>query len=423
MKTLFINANILSLESENGFVFGEVLVDEDTIKYIGKNCPDKSNVDRVIDVKNNILMPGFVNAHAHSHMTLLRGCSSDVCLDEWLNDNIFPLEAQLTDEDIYYGTMLAIFEYLRAGITTVDEFYFDINGMLKAFNETGYRARVSISARRNLVTAEGMNEKLKIITSNDLLKPVITAHSVYLVSEEDLSLLITFAKQNNLPVSIHLAETLKEVGDCTVEQNGLTPAQYLEELGFFDREATCYHCVHMDKDDLNILSNYNVNVVTCPSSNIKLASGIAPIHAMNNLDINVAIGTDGPASNDSLDMFKEMFLVACLSKVTIHDPTAVDVKKVISMATKNGAKALGYDNIGEIKVGNKADLILVDTSKPHWQPKVNMLSHLVYSAKSSDVYLTMINGNILFENDKINLKISENEIIEKVNNIYKRIKK
>ena len=232
--------------------------------------------------------------------------------------------------------------------------------------------------------------------------------------------MLKFANDNNLPLSVHLSETLKEVGDCTLEHNQMTPPAYLESLGYLDRECLCYHCVHMDKDDLQILADYGASVATCPSSNIKLASGIAPIYAMQNKGLNIAIGTDGASSNNCLDMFKEMFLVATLSKVSLYDASVVSAKEVLEMATLNGAKALGV-NSGEIAVGKNADIILVNTKEPHMQPDTNVVSNLVYSAKGSDVYFTMVNGKILYENGTYNIGESIEEIYKKANEIRNRL--
>lgn len=420
MKVLFKNAKILNLELEQGYQNGDVLVEDDTITFIGKNYV--GNADKTIDVNGNLLSPGFINCHAHSAMTVLRGIKDDVSLEEWLFDNIFPREEQLTSEDIYYGTLLAICEYLRAGITCIQDYYFHEESILKALNESGFRARIALGFLGDRSTEiEYLNKQYDEIKKCPLIEPVVTAHSIYVTSEENLTKLITFAKKNNLPLAIHLSETLKEVGDCTVKNNNLTPPQYLEKLGFFDIKSCCFHCVHMDKDDLQILKDYEVDVVTCPSSNIKLASGIAPVYAMKNKGLNIAIGTDGAVSNNNFDMFKEMFLVSNLTKVNLYKPDVLSATEVLKMATINGAKTLGFNNIGEIKVGNKADLILIDTKKPHMQPERNLISHLVYSAKSSDIYLTMINGKILYENGKVNIGISEEEIIKKVNETANRI--
>lgn len=421
MKILFINARILDLKQDSGFYNANVLVEKDKIAYIGDEIVE---ADRIIDVKYNILMPGFINTHCHSPMTILRGFKDDISLDEWLFDNILPAEAKLTPEDIYWGTKLAIMEYLASGITCIEEGYFFNKEVVSAIKECGIRARVGFGPTTRDVGMSNfdyLKSEKNIIGESDLIKPVCFIHSIYTTTEEIISETIDFAAKNKLSLSIHLSETLKEVGDCTVQHNR-TPVEYLEDLGFFDRDTLCYHCVHMDKDDLSILSNYNANVSTCPSSNIKLASGIAPIYAMLNKGINVTIGTDGVASNNSLDMFKEMFLVATLSKVNIYNASVVSAKDVLKMATINGANALSF-NVGEISVGKNADIILIDINKPHFQPLDNLISHLVYSAKSSDVYLTMVNGNILYENGRYNSNINVEMIYKKVNEIRERIKK
>lgn len=418
MKILFKNANILNLDSSSGFVYGNVGVEGDKIVYVGEILP-KENYDRVIDVKGNILMPGFVNAHCHSAMTLLRGIKDDVNLQDWLFNYIQPAEAKLLPDDIFYGQMLAILEYAKAGITTIEENYFTNNQIVKAIETAKIRARVGFGMPTPLADKKKFKKDLKIIGNRNLIKPVVYIHSAYAIKEDNICECLSFAKKHNLDVSVHLSETLKEVGDCTVFHKQ-TPPEYLESLGFFDRNALCYHCVHMDKDDLQILANYGASVATCPSSNIKLASGIAPVYAMINKGINITIGTDGAASNNSLDMFKEMFLVATLSKVNIYNAAAVTAKQVLAMATKNGAMALGF-NTGEIKVDKLADIILIDINQPHFYPHDNLLSALVYSAKSSDVYLTMVGGNVLYENNKFNVGMPASEIYTKCNEIRRRI--
>jgi len=426
LKILFRNAKILDLTKEKGYFCGSVVVEEDLITYVGEKEP-RMAVDKVIDVQGNILMPGFVNAHAHTPMTLLRGAKDDCCLDTWLNEGVWPLEAKMTNEDVYWGQMLGIAEYVRAGITTFDDFYFHYDGMCRAINKAGIRARfcvaVSISSPPNAnfdKELEDNYELVKKLTNPKLVNIVATAHAIYTISEEKFFALLKFANKNNLSLSLHLSETLKEVGDCTQKNNGLTPPAYIEQLGMLDRPCLCYHCVHMDKDDLQILADYNASVATCPSSNLKLASGIAPIYAMQNKGLNIAIGTDGAASNNSLDMFKEMFLVATLSKVNIYDASVVSARQVLQMATVNGAKALDI-NSGEIKVGKNADIILVSLQEPHMQPQDNIISNLVYSAKSSDVYFTMVGGKVLYENGKYNIGEDIETIYKKAEDIRKRL--
>ena len=419
MRILFKNAKILDAEISN-FLQGHVVVEGDTIIYVGEIIP-KLSFDEIIDCHNNILMPGFVNAHCHSPMTLLRGACDDMPLNNWLFDNIIPLENKLTAEDIFWGEKLAILEYLASGITCIEECYFENESIIKALKQSGLRARVGFgpSTRKVENLVDFLKSQLSLC-DGEMIKPCIYVHSIYTTSSSEIEQCVDFAAKYNLPMSIHLCETLEEVGNCTVNNGGLTPPQYLESLGFFDRQTLCYHCVHMDKDDLQILSDYDANICLCPSSNVKLASGIAPVYAMQNKNINISIGTDGAASNNSLDMFKEMFLVATLSKVDISDASVVRAKEVLKMSTINGAKALGFD-CGEVKVDKKADLILIDTQKPHMQPNDNLLSHLVYSAKSSDVYLTMVNGEILYRDGKF-LREDVDTIYKKVNEIKERLK-
>ena len=425
MKILFKNAKILNLDEESGFIFGNVVVEDDTITHVGKDIPNIL-YDQTIDVKNNILMPGFVNTHCHSAMTILRGIKDDANLDVWLFDNVIKAEAKLTPKDIYWGQKLAILEYIRAGITCIEEGYFFVDEITKALAESGMRARVGFGPTSKVIdmtNLEYLANELKKIQQSNLIKPVCFIHSIYTTTDNAVSDCVDFCAKNKIPLSIHLAETLKEVGDCTVKNNNKTPAQYLEDLGFFDKNNTlCYHCVHMDKDDLQILADYNASVSTCPSSNLKLASGIAPIYAMQNKGINITIGTDGVASNNSLDMFKEMFLVATLSKVNIYDASVVSAKDVLKMATTNGANALGFD-IGEIKVGKKADIILINIDQPHYYPHQNLISHLVYAGKSSDVYFTMINGQIKYYNGQFFIGDNPQKIYNEVTKIRERITK
>lgn len=423
MKILFKNANILDVEKGELFL-GNVVVSNDIISYVGCAFP-KDNFDEIIDCNQNILMPGFVDAHCHSPMTILRGVGDDTSLSTWLYDKIIPLENKLTPQDIYWGEKLAVLEYLASGITTVEECYFDNDQIIKALSQSGLRARVGFgpsTRKENKDLNKFLSQQLGLFTNvdNTLIKPCVYVHSIYSSTYDDIEICVDFSAKNNLPMSIHLCETLEEVWNCTVQNGGLTPPQYLESLGFFDRNSLCYHCVHMDKDDLQILADYNASICTCPSSNIKLASGIAPVYAMQNKGINITIGTDGVASNNSLDMFKEMFLVATLSKVSICDASVIKAKDVLKMATKNGAKVLGFDS-GEIAVGKKADIILVDIHKPHMYPHDNLISHLVYSAKSSDVILTMCNGEMLYRDGKY---INEDTqlIYKKVNEIRERLK-
>ena len=396
MKTHFKNAKILS---QGEIIEGDVIVDGNKISYVGQSIEESA--DMVIDVQGNLLMSGFVNAHCHTPSTVLRGIADDKPLQEWLEE-IIPYEKSMTDDDIYWSTMLGIAEYVSSGITSVEENYGHLEPILKAYKNAGIRARISIGFPNVGISEKYTLKKQLEMVKKAGFKAVAYAHSIYGTSEENLEKLIAFAKKNNLPLAIHMSETLKEVGDCSVK-NDQTPPEFLESIGFFDRDVCVYHSVHCDKDDIEILANYDVNVVTCPSSNLKLGSGIAPIYALQNSGVNIAIGTDGAYSNNSYDMFKEMFLVATLNKGTLNRADIITANQVLDMATRNGAKVLGFEKVGDIIEGYFADLILVDLKKPHNQPDDDIISNLVYSTRASDVYLTMINGKIVYENGKFNI--------------------
>lgn len=367
-------------------------------------------------------MPGFVNTHCHTPMTILRSFKDDSPLKEWLFDNILPAEAKLTPEDIYWGEYLGILESVRAGITTFEEGYFFNDKIYEAIEKSGVRARIGIGPTIRDVgmsNIEYLAKEASVFKNNSLIKPVCFGNSIYITSRKALEECVEYTKQVDMPLSIHLAETQKEVEDCLIAHKK-TPIKYLYDLKYFDRNCLCYHCVHLNKADMLMLKEKNVSVSTCPSSNIKLASGIAPIHELQKLGVNVTIGTDGVASNNSLDMFKEMFLVATLPKVKSSNPEAVSALDVIKMATINGAKALEI-NCGEIAIGKQADIILININQPHYYPQQNLVSHIVYAGKSSDVYLTMINGKILYENGVFNVGENPQTIYEKVEQTRKRI--
>ena len=422
MKILFKNAKILDVVNEK-IVNGSVEVENDIISAVGE-FDFKESYDRVINCKGNILMPGFVNTHCHTPMTLLRSFKDDAPLNEWLFDNILPVEAKLIAEDVYWGEYLGIMESVRAGITTLEEGYFLNDAIYKAIDKSGIRARIGFGPTTRdvgMTNLEYLDSEFSVIKPTNLIKPCCFVHAIYTATPKIIEESVKWTNKNKVPLSIHLAETKKEVKDCKT-QYGKTPTEYLQDLKFFDKGCLCYHTVHMTDRDLDILKEKNVSVSTCPSSNMKLASGIAKINEMLKRGINVTIGTDGVASNNGLDMFKEMFLVATLSKVDTMKADVVPAIEVLKMATINGAKALGF-NTGEIKVGKNADIILIDINQPHYYPQENLISHLVYAGKSGDVYLTMINGKVVYEKGRYNIGESPKDIYKNVTKIRKRLTK
>jgi len=420
MKILFKNAKILDLDKAC-LEYGAVEVVDEIISRVG-DFEWAQDYDRVINCKSNILMPGFVNTHCHTPMSLLRSINDDAPLDEWLFDNVLPAEGRLTPNDVYWGEYLGILEGVRAGITTIEEGYFHNDQVNRVVHESGIRARIGIGPAiqdNGISNVEYLEKCSKQIQNNNLVDTSCFVHAIYTTSEKAIRESVEFANKNNISLSIHLAETEKEVMDC-ISKTNKTPVQYLDSLGFFESNCLCYHSVHVTDDDMNILKNKSVSVATCPSSNLKLGSGIAPILEMHQRGINLTIGTDGVASNNSLDMFKEMFLVANLYKVKSGKTAGLRAIDILRMATINGAKALGV-NSGEIKPNKNADLILIDINQPHYYPQENLISHLVYSGKSSDVYLTMVGGKVVYEESQYNIGQQPSAIYENANKIRRRI--
>lgn len=413
MKYRFYNAKILT----NGQIIeGEVQVTDNIITYVGKTITSSSKkfFDRTIDVEGNLLLPGLVNAHAHCGLAYGRGLSDDTSLEDWLYDNIFPMESKMNnEEEYYYATLHSIREFVRGGITSCADMYFYPNVMYRAYNESGFRANIAVSPK-DFETLPNNAEPTQTINYS------VCFHSVYTTSEDDIADCIKASKKYGIPTSAHLCETLTEVGN-SITKNNATPIAYLDEFGFFDTRCIAAHCVHLDDNDIEILKNKNVSVVTNPSSNLKLGSGIAPLLSLQKKGINICIGTDSSASNNHLDMFKEMFLASTLQKGILHDPKIMDNYSVLQMATVNGAKALGYDNLGEIKENYLADLILVNIKEPNYMPYNHLEKNLIYCANSKDVYLTMVNGKILYENGEYNIGVESKVITEKLLEFNKKL--
>lgn len=425
MTVRFFNAYVLTFDDNNTAFNGEVWVENDKIVYAG--LPKKTNLsfDREIDLNGNILMPGFKNCHTHSPMTLFRSYADDLPLDKWLFEKIFPLEDKLCGEDVYWGTLLAVLEYLSGGTTAVADMYFLDDWVIKAMADGGMRcvfvkgmSDLGKNTQKVLDECESMFNKHN--GKNPLIKYALGVHAEYTVSRDLLDGAAALSKKYCTPVSIHLSESKKEVADCK-EKYGRTPPFEIASHGVFDNGGMAYHCVHIDEKDAELLKSKNVSVVINPASNLKLANGIAPLQMMIDKGINVAIGTDGAASNNALDMFREMYLASVLQKAATGKPEALPAETILKMAVKNGAYAMGFDDCDCIAEGKQADLIAVDIKKPNMQPIANLQKSLVFSAGKSNVFLTMIGGKILYENGKYFMGIDENTVYAKCNEIVRRI--
>ncbi len=429
MNIRLYNARILTMESSN-IIEGEIWVQDAKILYVG----DGSHVeevyqelklgsiiwDREIDCEGNLLMPGFKDAHTHSGMTFLRSYADDLPLHDWLNKQVFPMEAKLDGEMIYHLTKLAVLEYLTSGITAVFDMYLNPLTTAQACVDMGMRC-VQVSGmsgqdnfEKGLELTESMYQKLN--HDDPLLSYFIGFHAEYTCSEKLLRSAAALAHKYKAPVFTHLAETKAEVDGCK-SRYGMTPAKLLDSIGMFDYGGGGYHCVYLNDEDMDIFQKRNLSVVTNPGSNTKLASGIAPISEFLKRGINVAIGTDGPASNNCLDMFREMFLVTGLAKLREQDASAVDAWEVLKMATVNGSKAMALPDADILAKGKLADIIMIDLHQPNMQPINNIPKNIVYSGSKQNVKMTMIGGRILYENGAFATPVNAEEIYRKANEI------
>jgi len=401
---------------------GQVWVENQIIIFAGpenlaETVINSIHWDKEIDCENNLLMPGFKNAHTHSPMTCLRSLADDMPLNEWLHNQVFPVEAKLTSKDIYYLTKLAVLEYVSGGITAIFDMYIDPEAVGKACIDTGMRC-VQVGSVNDFTLTPDYIEKmyLKWNNNNSLISYMLGFHAEYTTSEPILKQIALLVKKYSAPVFTHLAETKAEVESC-IKRNNMTPTAYLDSLGIFDYGGGGYHCIYMTAEDIEIFKSKNLTVVTNPASNLKLASGIAPIATYLKKDIPVAIGTDGPASNNCLDMFREMFLVTGLAKYKENDASAVDANEVLKMATLNGSYAMGLKNADTLEKGKLADLIMIDLNQPNMQPLNNITKNIVYSGNKQNIKLTMINGKILFENGIFYIGDEPQNIYKKANEI------
>lgn len=417
------NARILTMEQGRDIFWGEVQIKGNRISYVGNsdNAP-KNEWDREIDAQGNVIMPGFKNAHTHSAMTFLRSFADDLPLDKWLNEQIFPMEAKLTDEDIYHLSKLAIMEYLTSGITANFDMYLTPDTMAKASFDCGFRT-VMVGGLNNFSQSfEKLEEWLnKYNDKNQLVTFQLGFHAEYTNSRENLEKMAALAHKYKAPVSTHSSETAGEVAGC-IERYGVTPTVLFNSLGMFDYGGSCYHCVHMTDEDIEILAEKGICAVTNPGSNLKLASGIAPISKMLEKGVHIAIGTDGPSSNNCLDVFREMFLVTGLAKVRENDAAAVGADQVLRMATVEGAYAMGLKDADILAEGKFADLIMIDLNQPNMQPINNIVKNIVYSGSKQNIKLTMVNGNILYEDGKFFIGTDAGAVYAKANEIINRMK-
>ena len=374
------------------------------IAYIGTEKPQE-DFGEVYNGKHGLMMSGFVNAHSHAPMTLLRGYGENLPLDRWLNEKIFPFEDKLTDSAIAASTTLACAEMIRFGTVSFSDMYFFSQTMAKSILDSGMKCNLSrgltVFSDQDYEQLEAYKDNVDLLKNyqnagNGRLKIDLCIHGEYTTTPKVVKALAKHAKSENVNVHIHLSETKKEHEECK-QRHGKTPAKYFADLGLFDQPTTAAHCVWVEDEDIELFKKYGVTVACNPVSNMKLASGFAPIPKMLEKGINIALGTDGCASNNNLNIMQDLYLFALLYKGVTGDPTVVTPKQALSAATLNGFKSQGRMDSGKISVGQKADIIVINTDVPNMYPATDIACNLVYAAQGSDIKLTMVDGKVLYK--------------------------
>ena len=419
-KLRFYNANILSAKDMT-ISSGELHTCGDKITYVGNN-PPKGDFTREINLCGNLLMPSFKNAHTHSGMTFLRSYADDMPLNDWLFKQVFPMEDKLTQDDIYHLTKLAALEYFSGGTTACFDMYFHPDYIEKAAIDTGMRLVLcgAVSGGDNQADFDSALTRLEDFLTrfngkNSLVSFKMGFHAEYTTHISILKAIAELARKHKQPLYTHNSETANEVQGC-IERHGKTPTVLFEELGMFEYGGGGFHCVHMSDEDLEIFKRRGLWAVTNPCSNCKLASGIAPLHKMHNMGINLAIGTDGPASNNALDMFREMYLASVLQKIKENDAAAMPADAVLKMAVSGSALAMGLTDCDELSEGKKADIVVIDLDQPNMQPLNNTVKNVVFAGSKSNVKMTVSDGVIVYEDGNFPT-LDKEEIFAKANEI------
>lgn len=415
---------ILSMDKElNVFNDSSIVVSDGKIVDIGLSDEliQKYQAAKIIKTGNSLIMPGFINTHTHAAMTYFRGLADDLELSVWLTEHIWPAEAKyVNDVFVKSATELACLEMIRAGVTTFNDMYFFADESAKVSKSIGMRCLLGetlvgfkTASCKNFEEALEKTQILYDIYSNDELVNIsVNAHSIYACNEKCLKMAKDFSEKLNLPIHIHICETKKEINDAQKEF-GLSPVEYLENLGLLNSKTIAAHAVWLSALDIEILKKRDVKICHNPVSNMKLASGLAPVAEMLSNGLIIGLGTDSAASNNTLDLFSEMRTASLIHKGFYLDSTALSAEEIVKMATINSAKVLGMDKeIGSLEIGKRADIVSINLDKPHLVPLFSPYSHLVYATNSGDVENVVINGKVIMENKEI-LTIDEKEVIKK----------
>lgn len=423
-KIRLIHTRILTLAEEDKVFEGEVWIEGNRITYVGperRNRETNPSFDREIDCEGNLLMPGFKNAHSHSAMTFLRSFADDLPLQEWLHQRVFPMEAKLRGEEMETLAKLGILEYLTSGITCNFDMYVDNYAHARASVALGFRTVFCGELNDFTGSLERTREEYERLNAMDpLVSFRLGLHAEYTTGRKLLEGMAELAHEYREPVYLHLAETEKEVQDC-YGRYGMSPVGLLDSLGMFDYGGGGFHGVWLSERDIEICRERHVAIVTNPCSNAKLASGIADLVRLQEQGITLAIGTDGPASNNALDMFREMYLAAVLQKLKRKDASVMDATDVLRMATVGGSRTMQLRDCETLAEGQLADLILLDLHQPNMQPENHLVKNIVYSGSKANVRMTMVNGKILYENGIFHVGEDVEDIYCQANDIVRRL--
>lgn len=404
------NALVMPMTSDCSVFSGEVWTDGGRIAYAGApRAGELPEFEREIDLNGDLVLPGFKNAHAHSAMTFLRSYADDLPLQSWLFDKVFPLEARLTPEAVYAFTRLAVLEYLSGGITASFDMYFHRDAYARANIDCGFRTVIcgALSAGDKISVAA--DDYAKFNALDPLISYLPGVHAEYTADEKLLRGMSELVHELKSPFWTHNSETKSETDGC-FERHGMSPTEYLDSLGLYDFGGGGYHCVWFSERDIEIFAEKGLWAVTCPCSNAKLASGIAPLERFEKRGVRLAVGTDGPASNNALDMFREMYLACVLQKLRLNDAAACPAENILLAACSGGARAMGLDGCDSLAEGKAADLAVISLHRPNMRPIHDVAKNLVYSGTRDNVRMTMVAGRILYENGEFHVGCDAEEI-------------
>ncbi len=425
MITLIKNGTVISmdLKRDKQFEIMDVVFSDNKIIYVGTDY--QGEYDKVIDVTGKIVMPGLINCHTHLGMSIFRATNDDLTLDSWLNDKIWPIEDKLTDDDLYYTTLLSMVEMIKTGSTCFNDMYFGYKGSIPAIKKCGVRGIYGRCLMGNMdkdsiCRVDDFKKLYEEYKDDDKIRLSIAPHALYTCNLEYLKLCSDLAKEYNLPIHIHLSENMNEVKTVT-NKFGMKPMEVLDKVGMLEKRVILGHGTFLSDSEINMIKNRDVSVCTNPVSNLNLGCGIADLVKYKKNGINVCLGTDGQGSGNSLNLFYTMSLVDYLQKGKYEDPTVMSSYDVLKMATINGAKALGIDDIGSIEVGKKADIIILDISDISLYPAYDLIPFIVHNCFYDVVDTTIIDGKILMMDKELKIDVDLNILRSKIEDIRRRL--